>query len=155
MNRQQLLEQEKDLTFKIMNFFTIRNRNPREYGTDDLLYTAEADMVSIIGENKNISASDIAKILNITKSAVSKTIVKLTKKGIIDQIQDDNDSRRMILMLTQKGMIIYNTHKNIDESADNYKISALANCTDDEIRAYIKIAKINVDTMYEIVGTND
>lgn len=46
-------------------------------------------------------------------------------------------------------MTIYNTHKNIDESADNYKNSALANCTYDEIRAYIKIAKMNVDTIYD------
>lgn len=155
MNRQQLLKEEKELTFKMMNFFTIKNRKPRRYGTEDLLYIAEADMINIVGENQNVSASDIAKMLNITKSAVSKTIIKLNKKGIVEQIQDKNDSRRMILTLTSKGKIIYNTHKNIDISTDNYRNSALADCTDDEIRAYIKVASINVKTMYEVVGTND
>lgn len=155
MDRQQLLEKERELTFKMIYFLTIRNRNPRRYGTEDLLYTAEADMVAAIGDNENISASDIAKMLNITKSAVSKTIIKLNKKGIINQIADVNDSRKMLLFLSPKGRIIYDTHKYIDNSADNYTKSALAECTDEEIQAYIKIAKINIKTMYEIIGTND
>lgn len=155
VDRQQLLKEERDLSFKLIYFLSLRNRNPRKYGTDDLLYTAEADMVGVIGDNENISASDIAKMLNITKSAVSKTINKLSKKDIIEQITDKNDSRKMLLVLTPKGRIIYSTHNSIDDATDNYISSALSDCTDDEIRAYVKIANIHVKAAYEIIGTND
>lgn len=155
MDREELFEQSKDRTLKIAGFLMLKNRKPRKYGTDDLLYTSEADMIDLIGKNEPISATDIARIQNITKSAVSKTITKLRKKELVKRITDKDDNRKMILGLTPKGQIIYDFHKDIDYSVDEYIKAELEKCSEDEIKAYIKIANIQVKAMYDMVGLNE
>lgn len=152
MDRQQLFEDQQEATVKILNFLSIRNRNPRTYGTDDLLYTSEADLIDMIGKSENISASDIAKTLGITKSAVSKTVRKLGKKELVRQIPDVSDNRKMLLKLTAKGTIIYDHHKRIDDTGIAFVQSALRDCSKEEIRSYIKIANIHIKALYEIIS---
>lgn len=155
MDKEKLFEQSKDLTLKIASFLMLKNRKPRKYGTDDLLYTSEADMIDLIGKSEPISATDIARIQNITKSAVSKTITKLRNKELVKQITDQNDNRKMNLELTSKGKEVYNFHKNIDDTVDEYLKIQLEKCSEDEIKAYIKIARIQLEAMYNMVGLNE
>lgn len=152
MNNQQLINEVKGLTQKIMLFRELRNRNPRRYGTDDLLFMAEADMIDVIGSHKDIHSVEIAQMCNITKSAVSKTIIKLRNKGLVERIPHPEDNRKMILSLTPKGKVVYDFHKNIDNTVDNYIESALSNCSEEEIYAYKKIARIYETALFEIIG---
>lgn len=133
----------------------LRNQQPRKYGTDDLIYMAEADTIAAIGKRQGIYAADIAQTLGITKSAVSKTIQKLTKKGIITSAASTSDSRKMILNLTPKGEIIYKFHKKIDSDAFTEIMKELSSCSNEELEAYIKIAKIHVNVRYHLMGLND
>lgn len=155
LDKEELFEQSKDLTFKIASFLMLKNRKPRKYGTDDLLYTTEADMIDLIGESEVISATDIVRIQNITKSAVSKTIAKLRKKQLIEQVVDPSDNRKMNLELTKKGKLVYEFHKKLDDTVDEFLRNQLEKCSDGEIKAYLKIAAIQLKAMYDMVGLNE
>ena len=155
MNRMKLIREQMLVTQRLVNFMLLKNQKPMKYGNSDLIYSAEADIISIIGKSGNICASDIAKVLNVSKSAVSKTIRKLIHKEIVCCTVSSSDSRKNLLSLTQKGVTIFQYHKKIDMNTFLRILNRLSQCTDEEIRAYIKIAKIQEKERYRLIEEDD
>ncbi|AFA50159.1 MarR family winged helix-turn-helix transcriptional regulator [Acetobacterium woodii] len=104
-------------------------KEARCYGTDDLLYTIEVHTLDIIGTYDNITSSEIAAKMYKTKGAVCQTVDKLEKKGLIKKDMHDVDTRKKVLMLTEKGKIVYNYHKQKDIIAYNRYLERLENYT--------------------------
>lgn len=145
------MKEQIEVTKDLLEFMLLRNQKPRKYGTDDLIYMAEADMISIIGKSSGIHASDLALRLGITKSAVSKTVKKLIKKGIIISQVHQSDTRKLHLDLTPKGKVIYNYHRKMDLGLLENIMKALSGCSNEELQAYNKIAKINLKIRDDVI----
>jgi DNA-binding MarR family transcriptional regulator len=56
-------------------------KSPRKFGTNKNLSHSEIHLVEIIGDNEDLGVTDIGKLLDITKGAVSQGLKKLEKKG--------------------------------------------------------------------------
>ena len=85
--------------YRLMN----RNNEPRQYGTEDILYLNEVHTLQFIGEHPGISLSDLGEYTHRTKGATSMMINKLESKGLIRKDSDPEDVRRYALYLTDKG----------------------------------------------------
>ena len=72
-------------TYRLINKYNQKGKTPKTYGTEDLLYVAEVHMIEIIGSYGQITTTQLAQVLSITKGAVSQTTAKLFGKGLIEK----------------------------------------------------------------------
>lgn len=67
------------------------------------LYPAEIHLLARIDENEELNMTELAAKQNITKGALSKTVSKLIKKGLLDKFQQEGNSKNIYLRLTEQG----------------------------------------------------
>lgn len=91
---------------------------PRSYGTDELLTSSEIHLTEIIGDNEGFSVTDLAKLLGVTKGAISQNLKRLEKKGLTTKEEDPENLSRSIVGLTSKGKAAYYAHKHWHEDMD-------------------------------------
>jgi len=92
--------------------------SPRRFGTDQLLSHAEVHLIEIIGDHEDISVTDIAKCLGITKGAVSQSLKRLEAKGFSTKRPDPANLSRSLVELRSKGETAYHAHKRWHETMD-------------------------------------
>ncbi len=92
--------------------------SPKKFGTDELLSHSEIHLIEIIGDNQDMSVTDIAKEMGLTKGAVSQSLKKLETKGFTGKLVDEANQSRSIVQLTSKGFISYYSHKQWHEEMD-------------------------------------
>ncbi|WP_220741183.1 MarR family winged helix-turn-helix transcriptional regulator [Leuconostoc miyukkimchii] len=66
------------------------------------------DAISMYSEK---SASQVAKIIHLTPSAMTTAIDKLVEKGYIERRRSNTDRRVVRLGLTHKGRVVYRAHQ--------------------------------------------
>ncbi len=94
-------------------------KTPRRFGTDEPLSSREIHIIEASGDNGEIfSVTDLARLLGITKGAVSQNLKKMEKRGLTTKIQDPQNSSRSIVKLTSKGKTAYYAHKHWHETMD-------------------------------------
>jgi len=103
---------------RILNKAQEAMRTPRDYGTGELLHSAEIHMVMLVGSNPGAGVTDLAKAGGLTKGAVSQMLEKIEHKGLITRSPDPEDSRRVAIDLTTKGKIAYYAHIQFHEDSD-------------------------------------
>ena len=113
---------------------------PRKYGTDDELYMVEVHTLDIIGSNHYITISEIAIVTDRTRSAVSQNVDKLIKKDLLIKYRNPNNSREMILELTDRGKIVYHHHRKLDETEYRKHMQNLKEFTTEDFQTFTKIA---------------
>lgn len=108
-------ERVVDLYFHSMKRFEELEKAPRNFGTEDLLYSSEIHTVQAIGDNPNINLTGLAERLGITKSGVSKFIGKLLEKGLITKNKLINNDKEVVFNLTKKGNTAYLKHEEFSK----------------------------------------
>ena len=103
---------------RIVKLYEQLEKVPRSYGTDELLTSSEIHLTEIIGDNEGLSVTDLAKLLGVTKSAISQTLKRLEKKGLTTKEEDPENLSRSIVGLTSKGKAAYYAHKQWHEDMD-------------------------------------
>lgn len=61
-----------------------------------------------IGRHKNISINELAKIINLDKSTMSRTVDNLVKKKYAIKLKMEDDKRGVNITLTNEGKSIFN-----------------------------------------------
>jgi DNA-binding MarR family transcriptional regulator len=67
------------------------------------LYPSEVHVMLVIETEINTNATEIAKILGVTKGALSQTLTRLENKGIILKTKDPFNKNELTLSLTDFG----------------------------------------------------
>ncbi len=136
-----LFETAMSLILKANKYINIYEKTPRAYGTEDVMYMEECHTLEMIGNNPNITISDIARNTGKTKSASSQLIDRLVKKGFLLKEGHPSNNRSYKLKLTEKGNLVFRKHQQYDK--DSYKkiMEALTDFTDEDINIYIAIQK--------------
>ena len=94
-------------------------KTPRRFGTNEPLSSREIHIIEASGDNGEIfSVTDLARLLGITKGAVSQNLKKMEKRGLTTKIQDPQNNSRSIVKLTSKGKTAYYAHKHWHETMD-------------------------------------
>lgn len=102
----------------IMRLSRQLDKAPKKFGTGELLSHSEIHLIEIIGDNDNLSVTDISKHLGITKGAVSQNLKRLETKGLSTKQIDPENLSRAIVQLTAKGHTAYWAHKHWHETMD-------------------------------------
>lgn len=78
---------------------------------------AQCHVIWETAQESKISVIELAARLNISKSAVSRTVDDLVNKGYLDRTPNPNDRRYVDIQLTQKGQ---KTFQEIEQSSRSY-----------------------------------
>jgi len=95
---------------RIVHKFNRIERQPFDFGLDELIYKAEVHTIDAIYDHKNINVTDLAKIMGVTKGAVSQILRKIQKKGFVKKIPHPENARECMLKLTPKGLDVVKKH---------------------------------------------
>lgn len=110
MKNEEQLKKIRELFVKIINKLNTLERTPRNYGTDELLYTSEIITIETLGYHPDLNVTAFANKHGVTKGAVSQTIKRLEKKGFVTRYKNPVNQREVMLKLTTKGEIAFHQH---------------------------------------------
>jgi len=96
--------------------------------------TREVHTIQAVGENKQMSVTQVASHFGITKSAASQMVTKLTKRGFLLKKQAVHSSKEFELSLTPLGWKAFRAHEqfhgkdmvNLVERLDAFSLSQIA-----------------------------
>ncbi len=109
----------------------ILSKQSRDYGSCGVkLHTSDIHMLEVIGKNSDANTTEIAKIMNTTKSTVSKVTKKLELKGLIKKYKFLDNKKEIYFKLTDLGTKAFNGHyefhsirtKAFDKEFNDYTI---------------------------------
>ncbi len=88
---------------------------PREYLQGEMLYMREAHFVVTVGEGEPPTMSELASRLEVTQGAASQMALRMEQKGFIIRVKPQEDKRRNLVLLTEKGKELCARHREYDE----------------------------------------
>jgi DNA-binding MarR family transcriptional regulator len=103
---------------RIASLWQQLEKQPRKFGTEEELYSSEIHLIEAIGDNRDLSVTDISRVLGVTKGAVSQTLKKIEKKGLAAKHADPMNSSRVSVELTSKGKVAFYAHRHWHETMD-------------------------------------
>lgn len=99
---------EDVLTFKLNRLVTINEREGHRWSEDLFgLSLNEWRVLALVQANAPVRAGDMASLLLMDKSQLSRLIKELQGKRLIKSKPDSHDARAVVLTLTSKGSDLY------------------------------------------------
>lgn len=95
---------------EVMDKLAMEHMYPSSFGTGVKLHRAEIHTVQAIGENEGINLTKLSGLMGVTKETVSQKISKLSKKGLVDKKNPDDNAKEIKLRLTEKGWAGFKNH---------------------------------------------
>ena len=131
---------------KIVKLAGEAEKSPRTFGTEFPMTSSEIHLIELIGDNEaSLSVTDLAKIIGVTKGAVSQTLKKLESKGFIIKETDPSNLSRITVALTSRGKTAYYSHRDWHETMDGGFKEFFNNLSDDELSfLYETLDKIEI-----------
>ncbi len=141
MDRSEKFYELMNIIYESSDKISAYRKVARQYGTEDSLYMVEVHTIDLIGKKDNITITDIARDMYKTKGAVCQIIDKLTSKNLVKKEVHPEDSRKNILLLTEKGKIVYDHHLAKDKIAFNRYLTRLEDFTQEDFEKASLIIK--------------
>jgi DNA-binding MarR family transcriptional regulator len=107
----QKFDQLLDLLEQIKAKLELVHTPTRDYETGFPLYKVEIHTIQVIGNNPGINGNDLTVRMGVTKSAISQTVSKLLKKGLIRKTRLMADARESALEVTDLGWKGFQAHE--------------------------------------------
>jgi len=113
-----------NISENVISEIVARDKRPLQLPDGSKIYRFELHVIDLVGKNKGITINELAKILKVTKGAVSQVITKLAKGAVVEKIKSSGNKKNVNLFLTPKGEDIFSGHRqfhtNINNKIDNY-----------------------------------
>ena len=137
------LSPRADLVYSFVSIYNSYINEKRIYGgVGPEINMVEVHTLTMISDTPGITVSELSKMWNRTKGAVSQNVAKLEKKGLITRKQNDEDGRIAHLYATETGQRLSTAHKmydNLDIMQTQQEL--LAECTIEQLDAFYKVLK--------------
>ena len=120
---------------RLVQLYKELEKKPRSFGTDELLSSPEIHLIELIGDNsESLGVTDLARLVGVTKGAVSQRLKKLEKKGLTIKNEDPHNISRSIVNLSSKGKAAFFSHKHWHEEMDGGYIKYFMSLDQDKIQ---------------------
>lgn len=146
---QQIIK-DADILYEFVLKYSASMYLPIDYGTGDKLNMIEAHLLTYIDEHPGITGTELAKLWNRTKGAISQQVKKLVSRGYVRKEKQDGNAKIILLYVTEKGRQISLAHKMHDVVDITQTLQILSKtCTIDEIMAFYKVVSGYVSILDE------
>ena len=113
---------------------------PHQYGSHTL-YQSEAHIVDLIGQQPEITVTELAAALKKTLSACSQIVRKLRDKGWVEQRRNPQNNRIYNLRLTESGTRVYREHVAFQRCCQEATFRLLEGFSPEELAIHLKVQK--------------
>ncbi|HBC27889.1 MAG TPA: MarR family transcriptional regulator [Ruminococcaceae bacterium] len=138
MEKKNQNEDEKicDLLLDVICEFYESDAKARTFGTGTALYHSEIHMLQCIGEHPGLHISGAARLMGVTRGAASQTVKRLERKRMLTKEQNPDDSKKVVVRLTEKGKTAVFHHK---EAHEKYRavVSGILSGTGEDRREFL------------------
>ena len=118
------------------------------FGTGVMMHTKEIHTVQAIGRNPGINITKLAEQTGVTKGAVSQTINKLVRKGLVRKSHPPGNDKEVILSLTDLGWTGFNNHEKFHMDTLNIAREYYG----DQLESIFERIELAVDDIYKILS---
>lgn len=94
-------------------------KRAKDYGVGDFLYHAEINLLEAIYRWPESNATQLSKILNVTRGAITQKGNKLEEKGLIERFYKGVNKKEKYYTLTEYGRNIRKNHEKYHDEANN------------------------------------
>lgn len=112
---------------------------PHNYGGRNYLYQSESRVINIIGDNPQITAKQMSKMIRKTSSFCSQAVAKLREKGFVEQIRNERNAREYFLVLTDSGRELYEDHKRFEQECLARTFRSIGDFSETELETFVAI----------------
>ena len=118
------------------------------FGTGVLMHTREIHTVQAIGHHAGINVTKLAEHTGVTKGAVSQTLKKLIRKGLVRKTHAPGNDKEVVLELTDLGWVGFHNHEKfhmdtLDLAREYYG---------GELRSKLERINLAVDDIYRMLN---
>ncbi|NLK87168.1 MAG: MarR family transcriptional regulator [Clostridiaceae bacterium] len=99
-----------------------------------------------IGRAGSISLSELAELLNLENSTMSRTVNNLVNSGLVEREIDPKDRRYVSIKLTQSGMKVF---EGIEKNMDLYFQKVLESISSDKQKQVVESLQILIEAISE------
>ena len=141
MDREKISEEIIELFIRLANKYKAMEKIPLDFGVGAHLYHSEMHLIDQIGDHPDLNITELAKVMGVTKGAISQTVKKLENKGVITRYKGAENEKEVFLKFTYIGREIYRKHKEIDKEAIIPLYEELRKYSDDKVYFLVEMFK--------------
>ena len=141
MDREKASEEIIELFMRLVNKYNSLMKIPLDFGAGSPLYHSEMHMIDQIGDHPEMNITELAELIGVTKGAISQTVKKLEKKGVVSRYKGPENEKEVFLKFTSIGKDIYKKHKEVDKEAIIPLCEELRKYSDDKVYFLVEMFK--------------
>lgn len=142
------LSKKADLVYQFVTIYSSFINTPKDYGVKERFSMLESHTITHVDDHPGTTVTELAKIWNRTKGAISQTITKLEKKGYIYKQVNENNRKIVELYATEQGSELSAIHKSYDAKEIASTMEALLkHCSYEEIDAFYKVLELYISLL--------
>jgi DNA-binding MarR family transcriptional regulator len=126
---------------RLMNKFNKLSKQTFDFGTGDVLYPAEVHVIDEIGKKNGETVTGLCKLFGVTKGAISQIVGKLSRKGYVTKVRNENYGKEIILSLTPKGKKAFDAHIQLHDAIDDDFVKKLGDIPPKQVQQFTAILK--------------
>lgn len=127
----QIIKTRSQLEEKTISFDAKIKMTPKEIHT-----------IQAIGEHKSLNVKEIGDHFEVTKSAASQMLKKLTKKGFIKKENSPHSNKELEITLTKLGERAFHAHQKFHTKHMNELVENLSNFSVEEMITTTDLLKV-------------
>ena len=141
MDREKTSEEIVELFIRLANKYKALEKIPLDFGVGAPLYHSEMHLIDQIGDHPELNITELAKLVGVTKGAISQTVKKLENKGVVNRYKGTENEKEIFLELTEIGRNVYLKHKEIDKESIIPLFEELKKYPDDKVGFLVDMFK--------------
>jgi DNA-binding MarR family transcriptional regulator len=126
---------------RLMNKFNKLEKQPIAFSTGDLLSTTEVHTIDEIGKKEGKTVTELCGLFGVTKGAVSQIVGKLSRKGYVTKVRNENFGKEILLSLTPKGHKVFAAHIKMHNKIDEYLAQKSKDISSEQVKQFMDIMK--------------
>ena len=149
MNHTRIIHSISEKLFESYNLTIQLEKKELEASQFKDLNIKDLHTIRMIGSNKNLTITEIAKQLCLTKATLTSTIDKLESHGYVLRERNPKDRRIINIILTKKGRLLYKLYnkRNKEYMTNLLKETSMSELTDldKKLDSFVKYLKVEND----------
>ena len=114
-------------------------KNQHRNSIDKSITINEVHLIDLIGRNQPVNLVKLSELLEVSRSAVTQSVRRLIKKNLVSfEFAQDNEKNKY-LILSKKGVEVFNIHKEQQEHIEKAIFSILRNYSEEDLQMVMKL----------------
>ena len=138
MNKKELHKFNNRFNSFVLAFEQLKKAQHRN-SIDKSITINEVHLIDLIGRNQPVNLVKLSELLEVSRSAITQSVRRLIKKDFDSfEFAPDNEKNKY-LILSKKGVDVFNVHKEQQEHIEKAIFSVLRNYSDEDLQMVMKL----------------